>query len=263
MFLFFFIVSFLASLAGAICGIGGGVIMKPLLDATGVMSVSAINFLSGCTVLTMSAVSIGTSTYRHDLHVRMPQILFMSIGAAIGGAAGKILFEELKEAVGNENKVGGIQAVVLLIITVLTLLYTLKGQKIRTLQMKSTAISMFAGILLGIFSAFLGIGGGPINLMVLNFLFSMTTKEAAVNSLFMILVSQIFSLMQTISTGTVPDIKVEYLLLMVIGGIFGGRLGNRIHKLITERNVQRLFIGLMLIIIGINLYNIYKFSINT
>ena len=46
----FILVSFGASIIGAICGIGGGVIIKPTLDAFGLLEVSAINFLSGCTV---------------------------------------------------------------------------------------------------------------------------------------------------------------------------------------------------------------------
>ena len=36
----FFIISFLASVAGAICGIGGGVIIKPTLDMFHLASVS-------------------------------------------------------------------------------------------------------------------------------------------------------------------------------------------------------------------------------
>lgn len=36
----------------------GAVIIKPVLDAVGVMSVSSISFLSGCTVLAMSVVSV-------------------------------------------------------------------------------------------------------------------------------------------------------------------------------------------------------------
>ena len=51
LYILFWIVSFGASIAGAICGIGGGVIIKPTLDAFGVLSVSTISFLSGCTVL--------------------------------------------------------------------------------------------------------------------------------------------------------------------------------------------------------------------
>ena len=54
----FFVVCFLASIVGAICGIGGGVIIKPLLDALKILDVSQISFLSGCTVLSMSAYSV-------------------------------------------------------------------------------------------------------------------------------------------------------------------------------------------------------------
>lgn len=55
----FFCVSFFASIAGAICGIGGGVIIKPVLDMLGLASVATISFLSGCTVLSMSCYTVG------------------------------------------------------------------------------------------------------------------------------------------------------------------------------------------------------------
>ena len=42
----FFIISLGASIIGAICGIGGGVIVKPTLDLFNVASVSTISFLS-------------------------------------------------------------------------------------------------------------------------------------------------------------------------------------------------------------------------
>lgn len=54
----FFLVSFLASIVGAICGIGGGVVIKPVLDMLGLETVSTISFLSGCTVLSMSCYSV-------------------------------------------------------------------------------------------------------------------------------------------------------------------------------------------------------------
>ena len=49
-----FLISFIASTVGAICGVGGGVIIKPVLDLFGVASVSTVSFLSGCTVLSMT-----------------------------------------------------------------------------------------------------------------------------------------------------------------------------------------------------------------
>ena len=45
-----FILGFCASVIGVICGIGGDVIIEPVLDAFGILRVSAISFLSGCTV---------------------------------------------------------------------------------------------------------------------------------------------------------------------------------------------------------------------
>ena len=56
--LLFFVVSFFASIVGAICGIGGGVIIKPVLDMLQLETVSTISFLSGCTVLSMSCYSV-------------------------------------------------------------------------------------------------------------------------------------------------------------------------------------------------------------
>ena len=106
-----------------------------------------------------------------------------------------------------------------------------------------------------------GIGGGPINLMVLGFFFSMATKEAALASLYIIMFSQITSLGQTVITGTIPDVQLIYLVVMVIGGILGGNIGSRINKKIDEDKVDKLFMLLMLIIIFINIYNTYKFAV--
>ena len=48
---------------------------------------------------------------------------------------------------------------------------------------------------------------------------------------------------------------------MVIGGILGGTLGSRVNKKISEEGVDKLFIALMIVIIGINIYNAIKFGI--
>lgn len=117
------------------------------------------------------------------------------------------------------------------------------------------------GIILGVMSSFLGIGGGPINLVVLAYFFSMGTKEAALSSLYIIMFSQITSLVQTIATGTIPDVEITYFLGMVIGGILGGTLGSKVNKKIDEEGVNKLFIMLMIVIIGINIYNAFKFGL--
>ena len=108
-------------------------------------------------------------------------------------------------------------------------------------------------------SSFLGIGGGPINLVVLFYFFSMDTKTAAANSLYIILISQITSLANTLITRTVPEFDAVLLVLMVIAGIGGGMAGRSINKKIDTDTVDKLFIGLMVVLILINIYNIYRF----
>lgn len=257
----FFTVSILSSIIGSICGIGGGVIIKPVLDATGLMSVSAISFLSGCTVLAMSVVSVYKNLRAKTAKLNVRTATGLAVGAAFGGVVGKSMFQMLKSAVGNENLVGMTQAIVLIIITLGTLIYTIYKKRIRTKNYTQIWLCVVIGVILGVMSSFLGIGGGPINLVVLAYFFSMGTKEAALSSLYIIMFSQITSLVQTVATGTIPDVEITYFLGMVIGGILGGTLGSKVNKKIDEEGVNKLFIILMIVIIGINIYNAFKFAL--
>lgn len=259
LYILFWLISFGASIAGAICGIGGGVIIKPVLDAFGVLSVSTISFLSGCTVLAMTCYSVFKSKMSGESLIDMKTGTPLAIGAAIGGVVGKSMFQALSNLFADKDMVGAVQAACLLVITLGTLVYTMKKDRIKTLNVKNLAACVMIGLVLGIFSSFLGIGGGPINLVVLFFFFSMDTKTAAQNSLYIILFSQITSLLNSLMTRTVPEFSVWLLVLMVIGGILGGMSGRIINKKIDSRVVDRLFIVLMAVIIGINIYNIYQF----
>lgn len=230
MILFFFAISFLASIAGAICGIGGGVIIKPVMDMFKMGTVTQISFLSCCTVLSMSCYSVGKSMMVGEKRVQLRTGTPLAIGAAVGGVVGKQLFSIVKACFENQNMVGAVQAACLAVITIGTLVYTIRKNHIKTFQITNLAVCVAIGIVLGIMSSFLGIGGGPINLVVLYFFFSMDTKTAAANSLYIILFSQITSLLSTIITRTVPDFTFSALILMVVGGITGGIVSRLFNK---------------------------------
>lgn len=259
LYVLFWLISFGASIAGAICGIGGGVIIKPTLDAFGVLSVSTISFLSGCTVLAMTCYSVIKGKMSGESLIDMKTGTPLGIGAAIGGVVGKSMFQALANMFADKDMVGAVQAACLLVITLGTLIYTIRKDQIRTRKVSSAAVCILIGLVLGIFSSFLGIGGGPINLVVLFYFFSMDTKTAAQNSLYIILFSQITSLLNTLVTRTVPEFSIWLLVVMTIGGILGGMSGRIINKKIDSKVVDKLFIGLMTVIIGINIYNIYQF----
>lgn len=251
----FFVVSFTASIAGAICGIGGGVVIKPVLDMLQMGEVSTINFLSGCTVLSMSLYSVAKSLSAGDSKVEMSTGTPLAIGAAFGGVAGKQLFSAVKALFQGSAAVGGVQAVALGVITLGTLVYTLCKSRITTRRTGSKAVCLLIGLALGVMSSFLGIGGGPINLVVLGYCFSMDTKTAAANSLYIILISQIASLLATLLTGSVPEFQISALLLMIAGGICGGIVGRTLNKKMDNRAVDKLFIALMVLIVAICVYN--------
>ena len=259
LYLIFLGVSFGASVVGAICGIGGGVLIKPILDAFGVLSVASISFLSGCTVLSMSCYSVLKARLSKESLVDLKTGTPLAIGAAIGGVTGKMMFQYLSDMFTNKDQVGAIQAVCLLMITLGTMIYTLKKDQIKTLHVQNPLVCIAIGLVLGICSSFLGIGGGPINLVVLFSFFSMDTKTAAQNSLYIILFAQITSLVNTLITHTVPEFEVGLLILMVGGGILGGAAGRIVNKRMDVNMVNKLFIGLMAVIMLICAYNIYQF----
>lgn len=262
-YLVIILVSFLASVIGSICGIGGGVIIKPVLDATGLISVDTISFLSGCTVLSMSAISVfknlrnraGAAGETFDIRIAV----LLAGGGAVGGIIGKAVYQAVLGRMAETNTIGAVQGIALCLITVGTLLYTIKKERIQTIQIQGTIPCVIIGLLLGVMSAFLGIGGGPINLVVLYFFFSMGTKQAAVYSLYIIMFSQTASLLSSIAGGSIPEFSLPVLALMVGCGVLGGILGVRINKKIRGKMVDKLFIGLMIVIILINIYNVIKY----
>ncbi len=253
-----FAVSFIASITGAICGIGGGILIKPFLDVSGILGVQSGSFLSGCTVLSMSGYSISKNFIKKESKIALRSSTPLALGAALGGILGKTLFQILLSSLPNNEKTGAIQATTLIILLIGTLIYIKNQHRINTLRVENIPVCFFVGVALGSCSAFLGIGGGPFNLAVLQFLFSMDIKTAAQNSLFIILFSQAASLVSTICTNTVPDFELTMLLIMIFAGLAGAAVGQHINKTIRNEMVQKLLTSVMILIIFICFYNIIK-----
>lgn len=259
-YLIIILVCFFSSAVGAVCGIGGGVIIKPVMDAAGIMDVVAISFLSGCTVLSMSVVSLCRNLRRRggqEFNKIFATVL--ALGSVAGGLVGKEIYQGLLDRLPDNGRVGSVQAGILTLITLGTLAYTVFKEKIPTKNVTNKAAIFGIGIVLGMLSSFLGIGGGPINLVVLFYFFSMETKQAALNSIYVILFSQTASLLSTVLQGHVPPFEPGILLLMIGCGVLGGLEGSRINKKIRTETVDRLFMGLMGVIICISIYNIFRY----
>lgn len=257
--LLYFLICLMATTLGAISGIGGGVIIKPVMDAVANMSVSTISFLSGCTVLGMSVVSVlrGRSG---DTKLDPRKGTWMALGGATGGIAGKWIFDWIRSSFGNDSLVGVIQSGIMILLTLGVLVYVLNKEKIRTLRVENGLVCLGIGLGLGIVSSFLGIGGGPINLVVLYYFFSMNTKTAALHSLYVILFSQTASFLTTLVGGKVPEFDPAILLVMVIGGVTGGFVGRWFSKKMSGNQVDILFRWMLILIAAISCYNLCRYA---
>lgn len=253
------LITCVATIVGAISGIGGGVIIKPVMDAIVDYPVATISFLSGNTVLAMTAVSLLRSRkdpIKVDPVVGTP----LAMGGAVGGVLGKIVFSWIRLATANDALLGMVQNIVMVVLTATVFVYILKKQSIRTLHVEQKAAASFLGLVLGLFSSFLGIGGGPINIMFLSYFFSMDSKHAALNSLYIIFFSQVANLITNLLQGSIPEFNALLLLAMMLSGILGAMVGRSLSKKLSNKHVDRLFLIVMIIIVLLSAFNVAKFA---
>ncbi len=259
MYILCLLVTVCACIIGKICGMGGGVIIKPVLDALNIASPAQINFLSGCTVIGMSGWSVGKSMLKEKSQIDLKVSTPLAVGAAVGGILGKSFYTMAAGMFSNPDRAGGIQAAILFVLTAGTLGYTVKKAAITSRRMTRPAACVIIGLGLGIMGSFLGIGGGPFNMAVFYFFFSMETKKAALNSLYVIMVSQLAGLLNQVITGSIPQISVPLLSAMILCGIAGSEIGNIANGRLDETQATRLFEAAMLLVMGICIYNVCRF----
>ncbi len=268
-YIIFFIVGLSASIIGAICGVGGGVFIKPSLDSIGVLSVNSITFLSTCTVISMTGYTVISSALsskdgNSENLIDWKLTTWLAIGSAIGGIIGKNIYTRILDLFVNKEAVGGYQAIALFISMIFVLVYTINKSKIKSYKVTNPILLMILGCILGAFSTFVGIGGGPLNLAILYYFLSMSTKVAAQNSLYLILISQIPGLVITFMNGAVPqelyqgDVGFWTMLIgMMCCGVGGGILGKKINRQISSKVVDKLFILSIICISLLCIWNAY------
>ncbi len=255
-----FLVCIIASSVGAVVGAGGGIIIKPVLDMIGILPVSTVSFCSGCTVLGMSISSLIRN--RNDgVKLKLKTSTALAIGAIFGGLVGKWLFDLVRNGFENEKILGAVQSIFLTLITFLVYIYICNKEKLPSHKIDSIPLSIIIGVSLGVISSFLGIGGGTNNVAVLFFFFSMEAKEAAKNSLYIIIFSQLSSIFSSLVTNSVPDFAWIDLICMVVGGISGALVGAAISKRIDNKGVEKLLKILSLLIVAMAFYNVLKYTV--
>ncbi|EGO8197503.1 sulfite exporter TauE/SafE family protein [Enterococcus faecalis] len=251
----YFVVIVLANTAGAVSGMGGGVLIKPIFDFIGAHSVAAISFYSAVAVFTMSLVSTSKQlTSRRKINWQIA--LWVSGGAVLGGILGNIAFNQLLLFFQNENPVQMIQ----IFLTIVTLLFAFFYTKYDwpRFQLKKNFWYCFCGLILGFLASLLGIGGGPINVSLLMLMFALPIKEATVYSICTIFFSQLAKIVTIAETTGFGLYDLKILWFVIPAAIIGGLLGAKVSTILSPQKVTIVFQTLVLLVLIINLYNGYQ-----
>ena len=245
-----------ATSLGAIAGLGGGVIIKPLLDLIGYHDASSIGIYSSLAVFTMCIVSLvkqARGGFAFDKRV----VLCVSLGSLAGGLVGEKVFSAATASLDN-SMVKAVQAGLLAVTLALILVYTLRQESMPSWKVEAPLAILAAGLFLGAISVFLGIGGGPLNVACMSLLFSFGMKESTVYSLATIFFSQLSKLGSNAITGSLFAIDPLFVLVVVLPAVGGGFIGTAINQHVSDKAVRTTYIAIMVALLGLSVFNCWR-----
>lgn len=233
----------LATAIGATTGAGGGAIIKPVFDLIGMDNVTTIGIYSTVAVFSMCLSSL----YKHSKSGQgfdKVIMLLLAIGSLSGGYLGDYLFKIVTQSINNSN-VTAIQSILLFLVLLAVLMFTSQKEKFPRLYIRNNIAIVIFGLIAGTLSVFIGIGGGPLNIIILLGFMSMTAKEATAYSIGMIFFAQfpkIISILMFNQTSTVEPIIIP---IIVVTATLGGYIGTKINHYFSERQVTTMYTLLM------------------
>ncbi len=245
-------VVFLATLLGSFVGLGGGVIIKPVLDVINAHSLAEISFFSSCAVFAMSI----TSTTRHIIKktpIKPSIVLLVALGSVGGGLLGNYLFNYALSVSSTPNTVRGIQSAILAVFLVCVIIFV--SGNFKTFNVKNPIAILLSGLLLGTAAAFLGIGGGPINVAFLTLMFSFTMRDAAVYSVAVIFFSQCANIISTYIKTGFSGFDMKVLLVIIPVAVIGGFIGSILNRKCNEKAIKVTFTIAVSSVAALSLYN--------
>jgi uncharacterized membrane protein YfcA len=262
------VLGFFAGALGAITGIGGGVVLAPILALHFGIPIREAIGTSLVAVITTSAASSSVHLQRHTTDIRLGMTL--ELATALGAAVTAYLVSYF-----NRSILEGIFAGFLLYssITILT-----RGGKVETgdesssesssglalsngnvvippYEPKRYPLGMAASLVAGALSGLLGIGGGPIKVPVMYIFMGVPLMVATATSNFMVGVTAAASAIVYYRRG---DILVEVAAPLAVGVFLGSLLGARTAPRIRTRYVVYLLVAIMVYLAGHLIVHVFQ-----
>jgi hypothetical protein len=245
------ILGFAAGLLGALTGIGGGVLLTPLLALHFGIPIRQAIGTSLVAVITTSAASSSVHLQRHTTDIRLGMTL--ELATALGAAVMAYLVGYF-----NRDLLEGLFAAFLLYSSITLLrggkmsredesspsVANVNGELvIPPYEPKRYPLGLGASLVAGALSGLLGIGGGPIKVPVMMIFMNVPLMVATATSNFMIGVTAAASAIVYYRRG---DILVQVAAPLAVGVFLGSLLGARVAPRVHQRIVIYLLIAVML-----------------
>lgn len=247
------ILGFFAGVLGALTGIGGGVLLSPILALHFGIPIRQAIGTSLVAVITTSAASSSVHLQRHTTDIRLGMTL--ELATAFGAAVMAYLVGYF-----NRGVLEGLFAA-FLVYSAITILA--KGGKIAgkneaipagngdavipPYEPQRYPLGLAASLVAGALSGLLGIGGGPIKVPVMFIFMNVPLMVATATSNFMIGVTAAASAIVYYKRG---DILVQYAAPLAAGVFLGSLLGARLTPRIHTKVVMYLLVAIMLYLAG-------------
>ena len=247
------ILGFCAGLLGALTGIGGGVLLTPILALHFGIPIRQAIGTSLVAVITTSAASSSVHLQRHTTDIRLGMTL--ELATSLGAAVTAYLVGYF-----NRNALEGLFAGFLLYSAIIILS---RGGKVKDTDETTEFINgevvippyepqryplgMAASLVAGALSGLLGIGGGPIKVPVMYIFMNVPLMVATATSNFMIGVTGAASAIVYYRRG---DILVQYAAPLAVGVFLGSLLGARLAPRVHTKIVVYLLVAVMLYLSG-------------
>jgi uncharacterized membrane protein YfcA len=243
LFIILIIIGFGAGILGSLIGVGGGIIITPVLTYLGLPP----SVIASSSLLAVFATSISsTLTYVRKKYVNYWLGIKLALPAIPGSIIGGIftnfvLLEDFK--------------IYFAILLISVGIYILIKNKIISRTIVTIPKPLLYSVLIfgnfgaGIISSFFGVGGGIIFVPILVIIYKMKMINASPTAQFTLLISTM--------TGLITHIMLEhpeysYGILLALGSFFGAQIGSRSIQRINE-NILSKILSFSLIIIAINL----------
>lgn len=226
---FFLILSIGATLLGSMVGLGGGLIITPVLVLAGLPPPVAASSSLAATLsnaVTSSAVYAkqGRIDYRQALKLGMLAIPGSVLGAVVSADADIALFSMLL-------------GTALLLASIYVFIKPRLGRHTTSNSVTVLVLSVTASFFAGVISSFFGIGGGIIFVPILIILTGMSMMRVTATSMFAILLASIFGMA---THGTLGNSDATLALILSAGGLIGGMLGAKLSLVVGERYLRML-----------------------